>query len=468
MHQRIAALQHGRGRTWPHRLHLDRPITAAGSGEGGAHAHPQGRRGAGEGEAERSGHLRTIPCVSGPGPDDPGDPFANLPFFGDLSKLLGQQGPVAWDAASRLALTLASGGESEPNIDPAVRIAIEELGRVADLRITDATGLSTVVGGRPTAIVPVTRTQWVQRSLDDYKALLDGLGEALAQDAADPGAELATDVGGDPNALLGGMMKMLGPMMLGMTAGSMLGHLSRRSLGQYDLPVPRGAANEVMVVPANIDAFGADWSLPTDELRLWVCLHELAHHAVLAVPHVGSTLQGLLAEFVSGFRPDPGSLEQRLGDVAVGEAGIEGLQEVLSDPEALLGAIRSPAQEALLPRIEALVAALVGYVDHTMDEVGSTLIGSYGQVTEALRRRRVEADESDRFVERLFGLELTQAVYDRGAAFVEGVAERAGREGLDRLWSDEKHLPTPAEVDAPGLWLARIDLPDTPDAPDAD
>jgi uncharacterized protein (DUF2342 family) len=72
----------------------------------------------------------------------------------------------------------------------------------------------------------------------------------------------------------------------------------------------------------------------------------------------------------------------------------------------------------------------------------------------------VQADPSDRFVERLLGLELTQEQYDRGAAFVDGVLERAGPEGLARVWTSERELPTPAEVDAPGLWLARIDLPD--------
>jgi uncharacterized protein (DUF2342 family) len=43
---------------------------------------------------------------------------------------------------------------------------------------------------------------------------------------------------------------------------------------------------------------------------------------------------------------------------------------------------------------------------------------------------------------------------------VRGVLERAGDEGLSRLWHSERELPTPAEVDAPGLWLERIDLPD--------
>jgi uncharacterized protein (DUF2342 family) len=82
-------------------------------------------------------------------------------------------------------------------------------------------------------------------------------------------------------------------------------------------------------------------------------------------------------------------------------------------------------------------------------------------VTEALRRRRVTADPSDRFVERLFGLELTQAHYEHGAAFVHGVVERSGADALERLWKSERELPTPAEIDAPGLWLARIDLPES-------
>ena len=93
-----------------------------------------------------------------------------------------------------------------------------------------------------------------------------------------------------------------------------------------------------------------------------------------------------------------------------------------------------------------------------VDVVGEQLIADYPRLTEALRRRRVEAAEADRFVERLFGLELTQATYDRGNAFVAGVLERAGQDGLRRLWDGPDLLPTPPEVDAPGLWLARIDL----------
>ena len=41
-------------------------------------------------------------------------------------------------------------------------------------------------------------------------------------------------------------------------------------------------------------------------------------------------------------------------------------------------------------------------------------------------------------------------------------SDRAGEDGLRRLWLSPVELPTPAEVDAPGLWLERIDLPGEP------
>lgn len=406
--------------------------------------------------------------VSDPGPFGD-DPFSGIPFLGDLSKMMGGKGPIAWDAARQLAMQLATDGVSEPNVDPLERIKLEELARVAELRVAAITGLDISTTGRSLTVVPVTRAQWVQRSLDAFRPLFETLGGALAQDSSDepdgdPLDSAMDEFGGDPMAaMLGPLMKMLAPMMLGMTAGSMVGHLAQRSFGQYDLPIPRPPSDELMVVPASIESFGSDWSLDGDDLRLWICLHEITHHAVLGVDHVRAALERMLLEYAGGFRSDASGIESRLPDLDPTDTNaLAGLQEMFSDPEVVLGAIVSPAQLELQPRLVALTAVIAGYVDHVMDQIGTTLITSYGKLTEALRRRRVEADPSDRFVERLLGLELDQAQYDRGAAFVDGIVERAGAEALARLWSDERNLPTPAEVDAPGLWLARIDLPEAP------
>ncbi len=393
--------------------------------------------------------------MAGPGPF--GDnPFEGMPFLGDLARMLQSQGPVSWDAARQFATQVASEGAVEANPEPMERLRLEELSRVAELRVADVTGLPTSTTGAVVTLVPVTRTEWARRTLDAYRPLLEHLSASLSAAADGDDDEGAP---ADPAAaLLGGIFTMIGPMMLGMQSGAMVGHLARRSFGQYDLPLPRPPSDQLVIVSANVAAFGEEWSLPSDDLRLWLCLSELATHAVLGLPHVRARLEQLVLAYVDAFRVEPGALEASLGDLDPSDLGA--LQQALGDPSALLGAIRSDEQRAMLPRLEALVAAIVGYVDHVMDTVGPTLIGSYGMLTEALHRRRVEAGSADRFLEHLFGLELGRRQYERGAAFVAGVVERAGAEGLARLWQSERELPTPSEIDAPGLWLARIDLDD--------
>jgi len=88
------------------------------------------------------------------------------------------------------------------------------------------------------------------------------------------------------------------------------------------------------------------------------------------------------------------------------------------------------------------------------------LLSSYESLAEVVRRRRFTSSAGDQFVEKLFGVEITSELVDRGAAFITGVLERVDETALARLWTDPTALPTPSEVDAPGLWLARIDLPD--------
>ena len=391
--------------------------------------------------------------MSSSGPEG-GNPFEGLPMFGDLARLFSRQGPVNWDVARQTAAWLATDGQAEPNVDPLERIRLEELVRVADLRVSAATGLDTSIAGGILSILPVSRGDWALHSLEAYRPFLERLATSLSSSGG------ADDSPADPTTqLMGDLGKMLGPVLLGMQSGFMLGHLSRRALGQYDLPLPRLPADQLLIVPANLDAFAGQWSLVADDLRLWVCLQEVTHHAVLGRPHVRARLQDLINEYVSRFEVDPEELEASLGNLDPTDAA--GLQAVLGNPETLLGAMRSPGQQETLSRIETLTAVIEGYVDHVMDTTGRGLIGSYSQLTEALRRRRVEATDGERFAARLLGLELGRGQYERGATFIRGVVERAGEEGLSRLWVSERELPTPAELDAPGLWLARIDLPES-------
>ena len=259
------------------------------------------------------------------------------------------------------------------------------------------------------------------------------------------------------------MLQMFQPMVLAMTAGSMVGHLAQRTFGQYDLPIPRPltgpAADELLLVVPNLDAFADEWSLAPDDLRLWICVHEVASHAVLGVPHVRARLDDLLTRYVSSFRNDPSALEDRIGDIDLADpSALANLQEAIGSPEVILGAITSPEQDALRPRLEAIVAVVVGVVDHVVDVVGGELIADYPMLTEALRRRRVEAAAADRFVERLFGLELTQATYDRGSAFVARRPRARGRRRPAPPLGGRRAAPHPRRGRRPRP-LARPHLP---------
>ena len=381
----------------------------------------------------------------------------DIPVLGDLMRMLQGAAPGAHQARE-VARAIGAGGISEPNIDPSDRIAVEQLVRVAELRVADATGLQPAPGAALRVEV-VNRVGWSDRTLDDYGELFGALGESVT-------GSLGPDPDETPDnpmaAMLAGLTRMIGPTMLALTTGAMVGRLAQHALGGYVLPVPRPAGRPMLIALPNVDDFARQWSLDTDDVRLWVCLHEAVYSAVFGVEHVHGAVGDLLMRHASSFDSNPRHLEDLLDDfdpVNAGPDALAALQEKLGSPDAILGAVRSPAQEALLPQTTALVAAITGYVDHTMDRIGSELIGGYDRLSEALRRHRVEASASDRFVERLMGLELDQTQYERGAAFASGVVERAGTDGLRRLLSHPDNLPTPAEVDAAGLWLARIDLP---------
>jgi putative hydrolase len=387
-------------------------------------------------------------------PGQGGNPFANLPMFGDLAKAMAGQGPINWDAARQFAGMAATGGAAEGNVDPTVRIAYEHLLPIAEMHVRDVTGLE----APPATLELTTPGVWAQRTLEAYRPLFTELATSLGRPPAVNG--FGDDSGPDPMmAMFAGLSQMMAPAMLGMALGSMVGRLGARAFGQYDLPIPR-ATSTLLVVPATVDAFAGDWSLPVDSMRLWVLAQELTGHAVFAQAIARDTITSLVQQHVAAFRPDPAAVADKLGQLDLdGGDPMQAMQKALSDPEVLLGAVRSPEQIALAPVLDAATAAVVGFVDYTVDSVAARIIGGDAlRIAEAVRRRRVEAGADDVFIERLLGLQVTPALVQRGKAFVSGVVDRAGESGLTPLFTRVGALPTPAELDAPGLWLARIEL----------
>jgi putative hydrolase len=330
--------------------------------------------------------------------------------------------------------------------------------------VANATGISLAAGGSGVSFDTVGPGQWSFRVLEAYRPTLQLMVGAQQQAAA--AASAATDLSelsdpSDPADGLGGFLSQfaltLGPVMLGMQFGSAAGHLARRAFGQYALPLPWPESSTVVLVPANVAQFAEDWSLPLQEVQLWACIRELAMHAVVTRPGVRASLLRLLGDAAAHAAASQRSFVDQLGD---GLSDPSTLESVLADPESLLADLVSPEQRNISNALTAQTTAIGAYVDHVTSGIAATLTSAPAALNEAWYRYRVEDAKGEQAFTGLFGLDVGQVEVDRGAAFIEGVVERAGEDALSRLWTDELDLPTPAEVDAPGLWLARIGLLD--------
>jgi putative hydrolase len=402
---------------------------------------------------------------------DSGDMGNPLQFLlGDLMNMLGTNGPDQWEMTRSFGLNVATGGTPEPNVDPMARIRLEELARVAELHVIEATGMPVSSDGRRLTCAPAGRGEWTLRALDAWRAPLTAMAptpQAPPPPDPDPDLSLESDPTGGLGGLIGKWASAIGPMFFGLQVGSVVGHLSHRALGQYVLALPWAPSDELLIVTANITSFAEDWSIPEEEALLWVCARELASHAVLSRPTVRTRMEELLAEVATSAAATQQGLAERLGSLGdpSGASGmdLESLQGMFGDPEALLGDLLTPESRRSSDRLTAVAVVIDAYADHIAERVGRTLVGSHAQLAEAWYRRRIERGKGEEAAGALFGLDLEQAQVDRGRAFIAGVVERAGEEALARLWASSRNLPTPAEVDAPGLWLERISLPELDD-----
>jgi putative hydrolase len=385
--------------------------------------------------------------------NQPFNPFGGFPMFGDIAKALQGQGPLNWDAARQFALIGATQGQPEHNVDPADRIAYAELARIAGMHVNDVTG------GDTDAPEPriITRGQWAAETLEAYRPLFTDLATSLGQH---PDADNDADAADPMMQMMAGISQMMGPAMMGMSVGSMVGALSQRVFGLHDLPIPR-PKHEVVLVARNITEFAETWEIPVDQMRLWVVAHELSGHRVFSIPHVRDTIADLVRRHVGGFRPDPSAIADSLEGVdpfASGDDPMQAIQKLFSDPEVLLGAVQSPEQRELQPQLDAAVAAVVGYTDWVVDAVSVRLVGGEAlRIAEAVRRQRATSTPDDIFVEKLLGIRVGEEQVRRGKAFVQGVVDRVGEPGLTRLLETPDSVPTPNEIEAPGLYIARVE-----------
>ncbi len=354
--------------------------------------------------------------------------------------------PIGWELAEKVAVTVANrvgrrdGSSSGYRADPLVA-DFEELTAEAEALVAEATGLVSQSGAARARVTD--RAGWVRANLASFRRMLapltDRLGDRMPKS---PAAAKVTRT------------------LTGVEVGALLGWMSTRVLGQYDLLiVDDDSASEqdlVYYVGPNVVALEQRFGFPPREFRLWLALHEVTHRAQFTgVPWLRGHFLSLVEASLGSIEPDPKRFVSALRRAA---------EEVRSgrnplDEGGLVALLATAEQQELLSRIGGMMSLLEGHGDVTMDRAGADRIPSAPRFGRVLHERRAQASGPAKLVQKLIGLDAKFKQYEQGERFIRTVEALGGPDELARAWERPEHLPTLAEIRDPAAWMRRIGAP---------
>ena len=373
--------------------------------------------------AHAEGSVELEGAVDVDGPNDPGD----------------LDDPIDWDLARRVAVRTA---RREPYTAPRWRDGLAEdfadCTQRAEGLVADFTGLRSLSGparGRVT-----DRVGWIDANLASFQRLLKPLA-----------AKLGT--GSD------GMLAPITRRVAGAELGVMLGWMSTRVLGQYDLLIIEDDKPEdqdiVYYVAPNVLSLENKYAFDPAEFRLWLALHEVTHRAQFTgVEWMRPHFIGLVESVLDSVDPDPKRIAAAVRRVV--EARRRG-----EDPLAaggIMALFASEAQVETLEQLAGLMSLLEGHGDVTMDRAGKGLVPSAPRFGRVMRRRRESVRGFAKVFQRVIGLDAKIKQYAEGEHFISSVEEAGGTALLDRVWEGPTNVPGIAEIRNPRDWVSRMSV----------
>jgi coenzyme F420 biosynthesis associated uncharacterized protein len=360
---------------------------------------------------------------------------------------------VDWQLAARVGRRVAGGSELPARA--AWSRKFTELSTTADQAVAEFTGL----GGElaPPVAEPLDRGEWVEANLATLRRILRPLAVKVAERKAWKAS------GPVPAA-----MRTSTRAIAGAQAGTLLGYVGQRVLGQYDLPLPgpdqaasangdappavkaHGEGTVWYVVP-NIVATERRHRFRPGDFRLWIALHETAHRRQFrGVAWLPGHMQGLLDEYLGSVEVDDEAvkrLTQRLQGLA--------RRAIAGEKIELLDLLVTPEQKVIVDRIQSTMTVLEGHGEFVMDLLGERLVPNHQHMHDTLRARRNAPGAAERPVQQLLGFRQKLDQYAMGEKFVRRLYERGGMEAVNQVFAAPSALPTMDEVRDPDRYLSR-------------
>lgn len=358
---------------------------------------------------------------------------------------------VDWDTARRVAAKVGSSADVDREALETLSSDMVSLTSQAEELVAAETGLVSLAGparGRVT-----DRAGWVDANLASFDRLTRPLLDKLTDSSDDEPSKIGAMASKAFQPVLG----KVGPKFAGAEVGALLGWMSGRVIGQYDLLIIEDenpeAQDLVYYVGPNVMAMENRYGFPPNEFRLWIAIHECTHRAQFtAVPWLRPYFLSLVNELMDDVDPDPGRfLDAAKSAMERKRAGIDGLTD-----GGISQMLASPKQQITLDKVSGLMSLLEGHGDITMDRAGWHLIPSQPRFARVFTQRRTSATGPTKVIQRLLGFEAKLAQYEEGEKFILAVEAAGGRELFDQVWSSPDSLPAIDEIRLPELWISRM------------
>ena len=346
--------------------------------------------------------------------------------------------PVNWELAARVAERVAG-------TDPLARsyhygsleADFAEATARAEQLVAEETGLVPLTG--PARARVTDRQGWVQANVASFRRLVSPLTRRITERL--PVAPVAA----------------VGRNVAGVQVGTLLGWMSTRVLGQYDLLLVEDDRPDeqdiVYYVGPNVLSLEKRYAFPPAQFRLWLALHEVTHRAQFTgVPWMRDYFVGLVNGAIESVDPDPRLL-------------LEGLRRSVDEVRAgrnpladggLLSLLAGDEQAAVLRKVQSLMSVLEGHGDVTMDRAGAGAVPEAQRFSRVLRQRRQQRSNLARLLQQVVGIEAKLRQYEEGERFIAAAEAALGPRALDRMWKGPEWIPSLEEVRRPQQWIERV------------
>lgn len=331
---------------------------------------------------------------------------------------------------------------NEATVFPAISQSTAHQAAISRLDWVDATSAGWLLTMEPLA---QGLTDAIGRLLDQAMRDQESLGEGAGQ-------------GQPPIAPIAALLKSFIGGMIATQLGQAIGAVAAQSTGAHDVALPLLDPARPLLIPENIERWGADTEIPKTEVYIFHALRESAIARLFAHnPWIVSYIRSAIIEYGRGIHIDLDAITRQAEEAMNGAAEQSftiALDKGIFTPE------ETPAQREALTKLETVLALVDGWADEVATLAAGDRLPSITALRELHRRSRAENSPAAQLFKSLLGLEVSPRLSREASAFCSRIREVQGVASRDNVWSGI--LPTASELLAPDLFLASMEIPDDP------